>query len=113
MAIGHEVIGEGARKVLVLHGWFGDHTVWSPTYPFLDRTGFSYAFLDYRGYGSSRSAKGEHTMKEISADALALADHLGWQSFSVVGHSMGGMAGSRRRGDAPGRVRGEGGAARA
>jgi pimeloyl-ACP methyl ester carboxylesterase len=27
MAIGHEVIGSGNKKVIVLHGWFGDHTV--------------------------------------------------------------------------------------
>jgi pimeloyl-ACP methyl ester carboxylesterase len=104
MALGHEMIGSGAHKVMVLHGWFGDHTLWSPTYPFLDRTKFSYAFPDYRGYGSSRSIAGEHSMKEIAADALALADHLRWERFSVIGHSMGGMAAQRVAVDAPARV---------
>jgi len=104
MVIGHEVIGTGTHKVLVLHGWFGDHTLWSPTYPFLDREKFSYFFVDYRGYGSSRSVAGEHSMKEISADALALADQLRWQRFSLIGHSMGGMAAQRVAVDAPGRV---------
>jgi pimeloyl-ACP methyl ester carboxylesterase len=105
MTIGHEVLGAGPDKVLVLHGWFGDHGIWSPTYPFLDRKRFSYAFMDYRGYGASRAIAGAHTMKEIAADAIALADHLGWDGFSVVGHSMGGMAAQRVGVDAAARVR--------
>lgn len=104
MIIGHELIGTGPQKVLVLHGWFGDHAIWAPTYPFLDRAKFTYAFMDYRGYGASREIEGEHTMKEISADAIALANHLGWQAFAVVGHSMGGMAAQRVGVDAGNRV---------
>ncbi len=104
MIIGHELIGSGPRRVVVLHGWFGDHRVWKPTYPFLDRERFTYAFVDYRGYGASRTLQGEHTMKEISADAIALADYLDWKSFSVVGHSMGGMAAQRVAVDAGRRV---------
>ena len=104
MIIGHELIGSGRQKILVLHGWFGDHGIWSPAYPFLDRGTFTYAFVDYRGYGASRAIEGEHTMKEIAADAIALADHLGWKKFSVVGHSMGGMAAQRVGVDAGKRV---------
>jgi len=104
MIVGHEVIGAGARKVIVLHGWFGDHTIWSPACLFLDRARFAWAFLDYRGYGASRAIAGAHTMREISADAVALADHLGWDRFSVVGHSMGGMAAQRVAVDAGPRV---------
>jgi hypothetical protein len=29
-------------------------------------------------------------MEEAAGDALAVADHLGWETFSVIGHSMGG-----------------------
>ena len=105
MTLGHEVIGNGAHKVMVLHGWFGDHSIWAPTYPFLDGEAFSYAFPDYRGYGASRAQAGKYTMKEIAADAIALADHLGWERFSVVGHSMGGMAAQRVAIDAGARVR--------
>lgn len=104
MAIGHEVIGNGPHKVIVLHGWFGDHSIWSAAYPFLDTKAFSYAFIDYRGYGASRAMSGTHTMTEIAADAIGLADHLGWKQFSVVGHSMGGMAAQRVAVDAGARV---------
>jgi pimeloyl-ACP methyl ester carboxylesterase len=95
MTMGHELIGTGPAKVMVLHGWFGDHGIWAPTYPLLDREKFTYAFMDYRGYGASRTMAGAHTMQEISGDAIALADSLGWEKFSVVGHSMGGMAAQR------------------
>ncbi|HTP94690.1 MAG TPA: alpha/beta fold hydrolase [Burkholderiales bacterium] len=105
MTIGHALLGNGPNKVIVLHGWFGDHAVWAPTYPFLDTAKFCYAFVDYRGYGASRAIAGEHTIKEIAADAIALADHLGWKTFSVVGHSMGGMAAQRVAVDAGARVR--------
>jgi pimeloyl-ACP methyl ester carboxylesterase len=102
--LGHEILGSGPSKVIVLHGWFGDHGIWSAAYPFLDQKQFSYAFPDYRGYGASRAISGTHTMKEIAADAIALADQLGWEMFSIVGHSMGGMAAQRVAVDAGARV---------
>lgn len=105
MTIGYKLLGTGAHKVMVLHGWFGDHGVWAPCMPFLDVARFTYAFMDYRGYGSSRAIAGEHTMKEISADALALAGHLGWHEWSVIGHSMGGMAAQRVAIDAGAKVK--------
>ena len=105
MATGYELIGSGLSKVVVLHGIFGDHGIWSPTYPLLDGEQFTYAFMDYRGYGASRAMAGTHTMREISADAIALADSLGWERFSVVGHSMGGMAAQRVAVDAGQRIR--------
>ncbi len=105
MTIGYKLLGNGPHKVMVLHGWFGDHQVWAPCMPFLDLERFSYAFIDYRGYGASRAIAGEHSMKEISADAIDLADHLGWQEWSVVGHSMGGMAAQLVAIDAGPRVR--------
>lgn len=95
MIIGYEVIGTGPIKVVVLGSWLGDHKIWSPIYPFIDMQKFSYAFIDYRGYGTSRTYDGEHTIKEISSDAIAIVDNLGWEKFSVVGHSLGGMAAQR------------------
>jgi pimeloyl-ACP methyl ester carboxylesterase len=40
-------------------------------------------------------------MPEVSADARALAKELGWMRFTLVGHSMGGMAVQRILADAP------------
>jgi pimeloyl-ACP methyl ester carboxylesterase len=103
--VGYDIQGTGSHHVVVLHGWFGDHRVWQPTYPLLDTATFTYAFFDYRGYGASRQVSGAQNMDEMAQDAIALADHLGWDRFSVVGHSMGGMAAQKVAIEAPTRVR--------
>lgn len=97
-------IGNGPRKVICLHGWFGSAKGWGPFVDALDTDTFTYAFMDYRGYGDSMGLKGSYTMDEIAADTLALADRLGWQRFSLMGHSMGGMAIQRVLVEAPQRV---------
>jgi pimeloyl-ACP methyl ester carboxylesterase len=104
MTIGHRSLGHGPHHVLALHGWFGDETCFDPMRDALTLDEFTYAFMAYRGYGLSRQQRGDYTMKEISADALALADALEWETFSVIGHSMGGMAAQRVLADAPKRV---------
>jgi pimeloyl-ACP methyl ester carboxylesterase len=104
MTIGHRTLGHGPHHVLALHGWFGDETCFDPMRDALTLDEFTYAFMAYRGYGLSRQQRGDYTMKEISADALALADALEWETFSVIGHSMGGMAAQRVLADAPRRV---------
>src|SRR5258706_8807589 len=104
MATNHIRIGKGPNKVIALHGWFGSAGGWGPYAKVLDEDRFSYAFMDYRGYGGAKSVQGEFTMQEISADALALADALGWERFSLIGHSMGGKAVQQVLADAPARV---------
>jgi pimeloyl-ACP methyl ester carboxylesterase len=98
-------LGSGDHVVLCLHGWFGSATGWGPLPEMLDGDRFSYYFMDYRGYGARRGTAGEHAMAEIAADALGLADQVGAERFSVVGHSMGGMAAARVLVEAPRRVR--------
>jgi pimeloyl-ACP methyl ester carboxylesterase len=97
--------GHGPHNALVLHGWFGDAHAFAPMEPALSPEEFTYAFIDYRGYGGMRDVPGAFTIDEIAADALALADHLGFGQFSIVGHSMGGMAVQRVLAIAPDRVR--------
>ena len=85
-------VGHGPHAVIVLHGWFGDAHAFAPMEAALDGGAFSYVFMDNRGYGGMRGAAGNYSMDEVARDALALADALGFATFSVVGHSMGGMA---------------------
>jgi pimeloyl-ACP methyl ester carboxylesterase len=103
--VGHEEHGDGAHAVIALHGWFGSAEGWRTLHPHLDGAAFRYVFPDYRGYGSRRDEPGDHTLEELAADVLALADRLGLERFSLVGHSMGGAVMQRVLADAPHRVR--------
>jgi pimeloyl-ACP methyl ester carboxylesterase len=90
--VGSPVVGSGDHRVLVLHGWFGSALGWGSLPDYLDGTTCTYAFMDLRGYGGRQQVSGEFTMEEAAADAVELADQLGWDRFSLVGHSMSGVA---------------------
>ena len=105
MEIGHKLMGEGASRVLVLHGWLGDQRIFEPMFDSLNLESFTYAFMDYRGYGCSKDLTGAYTMDEVAGDAFALAAKLGWDWFYVVGHCMGGMVAQHMMADDPERVR--------
>ena len=83
-------VGSGEHHVFVLHGWFGSADGWGlfPTY--LDGERFSYHFTDNRGYGARMDERGHYSLDEVADDVLALADSLDAQTFSLIGHSMGG-----------------------
>ncbi|GAA3379627.1 alpha/beta hydrolase [Streptomyces racemochromogenes] len=101
----HDVLGTGSERALLLHNWFGDRSSFDPMREYLNGDAFSYAFLDCRGYGEAMDADGAFTMDEVAEDSLAVADHLGWDSFSVIGHSMGGKVAQLMLLEAPERIR--------
>ncbi len=103
--LGYDTFGKGPHKVIALHGWFGDEKTFQPIYRALDPDAFTWICPAYRGYGASKSIAGEYNVFEIARDVLALADHLEFDAFSLVGHSMGGMAIQRVLADAPARVK--------
>jgi pimeloyl-ACP methyl ester carboxylesterase len=100
----HKTIGNGPTRVVVIHGWFWDHRVFTPMFDCLDTDSYTYAFPDIRGYGNSRDVSGSFSIGEVAADAIALADRLGWREFHIVGHSMSGKAAQKVAMDAGARV---------
>ena len=99
------MVGSGDHRVIALHGWFGSALGWGHLADYLDTAQFSYLFPDLRGYGSRKDEPGGFTMAEAAADAVELADHLGWDRFSLIGHAMGGVAMQYVLAQAPDRVR--------
>jgi pimeloyl-ACP methyl ester carboxylesterase len=100
----HVSVGSGERHVLAVHGWFGSSRGWGPLPDFLDGSAHTYVFTDIRGYGDRRDVAGQFTMEEAAADAIAVADDLGWDRFSVIGHSMGAKVAHQVLLQAPDRV---------
>lgn len=86
------VYGHGTRRIIAIHGWFNDHAAFDGMLAGFDPDRFSIALPDLRGYGSRRSSPGPFDMATAAADMLEMADRLAWQTFSVIGHSMGGKA---------------------
>ena len=100
----YRLVGAGGAKILALHGWFNDRRAFAPLWPWLDPARATWAFLDERGYGTRQAEAGSFTADEVAADTLELADALGWERFSLVGHSMGAKFAQRVLALAPERV---------
>jgi 3-oxoadipate enol-lactonase len=62
------------------------------------------AAADQRGLGRTEVPPGPYTMADYAADALALADHVGWDTFAMVGVSFGGMVAQEVAVTAPERI---------
>lgn len=98
------MVGSGSDRVLVLHGWCLDSSVWQWAMPHADATRHTYALLDFPGYGKARSAEPAVGVDGMARWALDAADELDWPTFSILAHSMGGMTAVRVASLAPERV---------
>ena len=85
--------GASGRPLLLLHGFTGAKEDFTPWLEALAARGFHAVAPDQRGHGESDKPDTEaaYSLDLFAADALALADRLGWDRFHLVGHSMGGM----------------------
>jgi len=70
--------------------------------PFVER--FDVVAHDQRGLGLTSIPPGPYSMADYAADALALLDHVGWDSCRVAGISFGGMVALELAATAPERV---------
>jgi pimeloyl-ACP methyl ester carboxylesterase len=76
--------------VLLVQGVGAIGRTWEPQIEALS-SGHRVAAFDNRGIGGSTIGDGRLTIDDMAADALALADALGFERFHLGGHSMGGV----------------------
>ncbi len=100
--------GAGQRPLLLVHGFTGakeDFTDWLGQ---LATLGWHAVAPDLRGHGASSkpAAESAYSFELMADDCLRLADALGWDSFVLLGHSMGGMIAQFMALAAPGRLAG-------
>jgi 3-oxoadipate enol-lactonase len=86
----YEVHGaEDAEPLLCVHGLSADTLGWVPQVPAWSER-HRMVIFDNRDVGQSSRAGGEYEVADMAADAIALADTLGLESFHLLGLSMGG-----------------------
>ncbi len=95
---------EDGKPLLALHGWLDNAASFAPMAPYLE--GFRIVAMDFPGHGKSdwRTGAGYYHFADWSVDGFATADALGWEEFSLVGHSMGGGVASLMAGAVPERI---------
>ena len=98
------VHGESGPPVLLVMGFGMQGAVWYPQTRDLGRD-HRVATYDHQGVGGSESSGGPWTMGNFARDGLRVADAAGWESFHLVGVSMGGMIAQHLVLAAPERVR--------
>jgi pimeloyl-ACP methyl ester carboxylesterase len=77
--------------LIMLHGYTSSHHVWRTTIPVLEGQFYCVA-LDLLGHGESDLLPdGDYSIVAQGKRVLALADKLGFECFSLIGHSMGGQ----------------------
>lgn len=96
---------DAAPPVLAMHGWLDNAASFDAIAPLL--TGHRVVAVDLPGHGMSdhRPPGLPYHYVDWVTDVTAIADTLGWQRFSILGHSMGAGIGCLFAGTFPDRVR--------
>lgn len=87
--------------VLALHGWLDNSASFFALAPRLKN--LHIVALDMAGHGKSEHRPGQmaYTPGDDINDILAVADHLGWERFALLGHSRGAIIGTLAAGAFP------------
>lgn len=84
----YETNGNGAKTVVMIHGWTCDHTFWSAQVPTFSRQ-YKVIALDLPGHGRSAGAEAyPMTLFARAVDAVMKAEKS--PKATLMGHSMGG-----------------------
>ena len=83
----------GGPPILLLHGWPDDIREWSAITGHLEKAGFYWVAPWVRGFGATRFLSSS-TLRDgsgvaLAQDAIDIADALGFERFSVIGHDWG------------------------
>lgn len=93
------------RPVLAMHGWLDNAASFSELGPRLcSALDLRIVALDMPGHGRSQHKRGPYHFIDSVADAVQAADALGWERFSLLGHSMGAGISSLVAGTVPERI---------
>jgi len=95
------------EPVLLLHGFPEGAWAWRFVQPQLADAGYRVVAPDQRGYSprARPTEPSDFTIETLVGDVVAFADHLGWDTFHLVGHDWGGALAWHTAGRHPERIR--------
>lgn len=94
----------GNFPVLLLHGLGADASSWEYQFEALGRADFRPLAVDLPGFGKTAHT-GKWTLRGAAANTMELVDKLRWETFDVVGISMGGVIAQQLAHEHPERMR--------
>ncbi len=102
------VKGGDGPPLLLLHGYPQSHVMWHKVAPRLAED-FTVVVSDLRGYGDSGKPSGDpehmnYSKRAMAQDQVDVMQHLGFESFFLVGHDRGARVSHRLVKDHPQRV---------
>ena len=87
--VGYTRKGKGPTLVMQ-HGYLGSHELWQAQIDYFSQF-YDVITPDLAGFGRSNHLEGPESIPECADNVFNLLDHLGVDSFYLMGHSMGGM----------------------
>lgn len=104
VTLAYRLLGRGTRPLVCIHGVGSYQEAWDDVATLL-ADDFRILTFDLRGHGRSSRVKGRYEIDDFVADALALADHVGFATFDLAGFSLGGLIAQRLALSYPTRLR--------
>ena len=105
----HTCVGGSGPPLLLLHGHPQTHAMWHRVAPAL-AAHFTVVMLDLRGCGdsvrpASSADHAPHSKRAMAADAIAVMQHHGFESFGLLAHDRGARVAHRLALDHPAMVK--------
>lgn len=94
----------GGLPVIALHGWLDNCASFDFIAPLMPKLDLLAIDLAGQGKSSHRPTLGAYNIWQDVVEVIAIANHLGWEKFAVLGHSRGAMIATLVAGTFPERV---------
>ena len=102
--LNYEQHGSGPEQLVFIHGWTSSLRNWAEIVPLLPAR-YTATLFDLRGAGGSDKPDTGYSPKVYAADIDEATRALGIDTFTLIGHSMGGLTAMQFAVDFPARLR--------